>query len=120
MQLTIEQIEALDRLGTDLESSGWMPQQPIAESFDVPGPEPQRRRLRLALAFLRQYDTKIREVICKGTAVKPEILAATTIGSAVADGLQASGGFPVPVWTITNTLCQFGLGKYCALAPRPD
>ena len=119
MQLTQDQVDALEHLGTELETAGWSPEHPLAEGFEMPGPEPRRRRLRLALAFLRQHDERIRAAICVGEAVKPEVLAATSIASAVADGLQAAGGLPIPAWTVANTLCQFGLGRYCALGPKP-
>ena len=104
-------IEILASLGNKLDSEGWSPIQPIATGFD--GDDKDNRFVNLALAFLIQYDDQIRPKLCDGKSVKIEVITMGGGVAAVVDGLQSAAGFPIPVWTVANTLCQLGLHKYC-------
>lgn len=119
MSLSSEQIEAFEALGLELESAGWTPASPRAEPFEQQAPAPKREKIRRAAAFLREFAPRIREALCKGPAVRPEIATTGNVAAVVADYLNAVGGFPVPVWAIANAVTQYGLGLYCARTDRP-
>ncbi|WP_158547813.1 hypothetical protein [Rhodosalinus sediminis] len=114
MSAISEEIKALEQLGRQLEEVGWTAPAPVAEAFEVHGPQERKRRIVAALAYLKVNDSKIRSAICSGSAVRDEITAGGVSVATVADSLQATGGFVVPVWSLANTLCQLGLTKYCA------
>lgn len=108
--------ESLQTLGDALQEANWQPDARIAEPFSDDD-EGDRSRW-TAIQFLRQYDSKIRNAVCKDQSVKVEIQTATSIASGTADALQAAGGFPIPTWSVANALCNLGLTKYCAYTPN--
>lgn len=114
MQANTEEVKALEALGRMLEEAGWIPPAPLVETFDKSGSKELNRRLATAIAYLKTHEGRIRAAVCSGSAVRPEITAGGSVVSALADSLQALGGFVVPVWSVANALSHLGLTKFCA------
>ena len=118
MQLSIEQIDALQDLGSELENAGWEPRIPLAEGFETGSADPNKNRVRIALVYLREIHTRIHPVICDGTQCRQEIQSSADVIATIADSIQALGGFPVPTYTIAKTIVMYGAARYCKLIPQ--
>ena len=117
MDLTVEEIKALEDFGIELTEAGWEPAEPVARSFGLKNQDRRKRVVSLALAFLDQFDQILRERLCFEKKIRPDVADATQIAAALSDLGLGVGGLP-PAASVANVLFTLGVRRFCSSPPK--